>query len=154
MPRSGYAICTSEQRPASTTVSHGFAVGRRSSPPFGSHGTLQKHSEPCPMDCGPGDPMQVCCDVLYTFVSLVSLLCGIIIVSNANENNKRAISSHHKARYMWVCNIHIQIYIYLYQQPSGRPAAKRRHICGRCFTHNTHKQTNKNADHTTICIYA
>ena len=57
MPHSGYTICTSEQRPASTTVSHGFTVGRYSSPPFGSHGPC-KHSEPCPMDCEPGVPMQ------------------------------------------------------------------------------------------------
>jgi len=57
MPRSGYTICTSEQRPASTTVSHGFAVERYSSPPFGSHGP-RKHSEPCPLDCGSGSLMQ------------------------------------------------------------------------------------------------
>jgi hypothetical protein len=58
MPHSGYTICTSEQRPASTTVSHGFTVGRYSSPPFGSHGPC-KHSKPCPLDVGSGDPMQV-----------------------------------------------------------------------------------------------
>jgi len=57
MPHSGYTICTSEQRPASTTVSHGFAVGRYSSPPFGSHGPC-KHSKPCPLDCGSGVSMQ------------------------------------------------------------------------------------------------
>jgi len=58
MPHSGYTICTSEQRPASTTVSHGFTVGRYSSPPFGSHGPC-KHSKPCPLDVGSGDSMQV-----------------------------------------------------------------------------------------------
>ena len=57
MPHSGYTICTSEQRPASTTVSHGFAVGRYSSPPFGSHGPC-KHSKPCPLDFGSGVSMQ------------------------------------------------------------------------------------------------
>ena len=55
MPRSGYTICTSEQRPTSTTVSHGFIVERYSSPPFGSHGTC-KHSEPCLTDGGTGGP--------------------------------------------------------------------------------------------------
>jgi hypothetical protein len=43
--------------PASTTVSHGFAVEWYSSPPFGSQGPC-KHSKPCPMDVGTGDPMQ------------------------------------------------------------------------------------------------
>lgn len=57
MPRSGYTICTSEQRPTSTTVSHGFVVERYSSPPFGSHGP-RKHSKPCPLDFRSGDPMQ------------------------------------------------------------------------------------------------
>ena len=53
MPRSDYTICTSEQRPTSTTVSHGFVVEWHSSPPFGSHGTCA-HSKPCPLDFGPG----------------------------------------------------------------------------------------------------
>ena len=57
MPRSGYTICTSEQRPTSTTVSHGFVVERYSSPPFGSHGP-RKHSKPCPLDSGSGNLMQ------------------------------------------------------------------------------------------------
>jgi len=57
MPRSGYTICTSEQLPTSTTVSHGFIVEWYSSPPFGSHGPC-KHSKPCPLDFGSGDPMQ------------------------------------------------------------------------------------------------
>jgi len=57
MPRSGYTICTSEQRPTSTAVSHGFVVEQYSSPPFGSHGPC-KHSKPCPLDCGSGVPMQ------------------------------------------------------------------------------------------------
>jgi len=57
MPHSGYTICTSEQRPASTTVSHGFAVERYSSPPFGSQGPC-KHSKPCPLDFGSGHSMQ------------------------------------------------------------------------------------------------
>ena len=38
MPRSDNTICTSGLRPASTAVSHGFAVARYSSPSFGSHG--------------------------------------------------------------------------------------------------------------------
>ena len=57
MPHSGYTICTSEQRPTSTTVSHGFVVERYSSPPFGSQGPC-KHSKPCPLDFGPGHSMQ------------------------------------------------------------------------------------------------
>ena len=57
MPHSGYTICTSEQLPTSTTVSHGFVVEWYSSPPFGSHGP-RKHSKPCPLDCGSGDSMQ------------------------------------------------------------------------------------------------
>ena len=59
MPSSGYTICTSEQRLASTAVSHGFAIARHSSPPFGSLGPC-KHSEPCPMGCGSGVPCR--CD--------------------------------------------------------------------------------------------
>ena len=55
MPHSGYTICTSEQRPTSTAVSHGFVVERYSSPPFGSHGPC-KHSESCPLDFGTGVP--------------------------------------------------------------------------------------------------
>ena len=57
MPHSGYTICTSEQRPTSTTVSHGFVVERYSSPPFGSQGPC-KHSKPCPLDFGSGHSMQ------------------------------------------------------------------------------------------------
>jgi len=53
VPHSGYTICTSEQRPTSTAVSHGFVVVRYSSPPFGSHGPCN-HSKPCPLDCGTG----------------------------------------------------------------------------------------------------
>lgn len=55
MPHSGYTICTSEQRPTSTSVSQGFVVVRYSSPPFGSHGPC-KHSKPCPLDTGTGVP--------------------------------------------------------------------------------------------------
>ena len=58
MPHSGYTICTSEQLPTSTTVSHGFVVEWYSSPPFGSHGPC-KHSKPCPPDCGPGGPLRL-----------------------------------------------------------------------------------------------
>ena len=57
MPHLGYAICTSEQRPASTTVSHGFTVARYSSPPFGSLGPGM-HSEPSPLDIGSGSSKQ------------------------------------------------------------------------------------------------
>ncbi len=57
MPHSGYTICTSEQRPTSTTVSRGFVVEWYSSPPFGSQGPC-KHSKPCPLDFGPGHSMQ------------------------------------------------------------------------------------------------
>ena len=60
MPLSGYTICTSEQLPPSTTVSHGFGVEWYSSPPFGSHGPC-KHSKPCPRDYRPGDPLQCRC---------------------------------------------------------------------------------------------
>ena len=60
MPLSGYTICTSEQLPPSTTVSHGFGVEWYSSPPFGSHGPC-KHSKPCPLDYRPGDPLQCRC---------------------------------------------------------------------------------------------
>lgn len=55
MPRSGYTICTSEQRLASTPVSQGFAIEWYSSPPFGSHGPCN-HSELCPLDIKTGVP--------------------------------------------------------------------------------------------------
>ena len=79
MPHSGYTICTSEQRPTSTAVSHGFVVERYSSPPFGSHGPC-KHSESCPLDFGTGVP----CSPVFAVCLSLSRLSLSLSLRNSN----------------------------------------------------------------------